>query len=122
MILVQIVTLVREDEIGRDVLLQPLEEFLHVSADVREETVLEVGHDDLRAADALEKGLRAATSFSGTVSVGAQDDPPDVKVCVSLRQAEDRPAAPDFDVVCVRADSKNALERPVRPECKCEHG
>ena len=92
-ILVPIVAVVREDQIGGDDRFQVLEELLDVSSAVRKETVSEVPDDDLLPLAPVEKGLGACVHLVCPLAVSAQDDPADLDAWMGRDQPKDRPAA-----------------------------
>ena len=83
-ILVQIMSVVREDDIGIDGPLERLELVLHRRAFVREISVAEVVDHEIRSASLAEKELRARLRFLGADVVATERDPVNREVWVVL--------------------------------------
>src|SRR5262249_22315188 len=76
------------------------------------EAVAELVHLDARLGDPVEERGRAGPRLLAALARRGEDDPVDLEPGVRPRQREQRPAAPDLDVVRVAADREDATRRP----------
>ena len=114
-VLVEVVAVVREDQIGPDLTLELLEEPLHVLAAIREERVGKAAERDLEriAVAADERPCALLRLPRPPLVLAADDDPVDAKGVVRALEPHQRPAAADLEVVRVGAESED-LEWLVR--------
>src|SRR5262245_2350623 len=96
MVLVAIVTVMREDEIRLE-RLQLLEERLDAFAVERKKTRAKFLDDDSRLRGAGHQFLRAHAGLPRSRACAAEHDPEDVEVVVIANQLQQRAAAPDLD-------------------------
>jgi hypothetical protein len=121
MILVAIVPVVSQNEIGSDLLLQSLENRLDLRPLVREKAISKLLHDDSRPPRAFEKHRRAAPGFPFTGSRGRKDHPIELDGLRLFDEREDKAAATDFNIVRMRAKTENAEFAASRAEIKRAH-
>jgi hypothetical protein len=105
-ILVQIVAGVGEHEVGLGQLLQPFERLFDRAAEVGEEAVAEVVHDDLCTGLAEERG-RALPGLVLAAAGGRENDPGHLEAGDAAREREQGRAAADLDVVGVAPEREN---------------
>lgn len=108
MILMTIVAIVGQHKVRRNLALQLLEEVLDVRAVVRKESIPKFSDRDPFSSGASEKQLCAATRLSLPPGICREHQPVDVNRSKALDQMQDRAAAADLDVICMRPDAKNA--------------
>ena len=92
MSLVKVVASVPEDEVGPN-LLEPLEDVLDRTADMREDAVTELVHPNIRHACIREKRLYARPCVGGPICGAAST----TQFTARLGQARQRPHAADLD-------------------------
>src|SRR6476469_3283586 len=107
-VLVQVVALMSEDQVRRELRLEAVEELLDRAALVRKERIAKIPDDDPRCAEAGREVGSALPRLLRTLAVAGQDDPQDLGLGISLRQPQDRRAAADLDVVWVGTDREHA--------------
>src|SRR3990172_8835261 len=78
-ILVQIVTVMGEDEIGRHSFLQQLEVVLDLAADVREEAVPETLDENVLLSCSREKNIGAVDGLAPPLCIRAEHNPCDIE-------------------------------------------
>src|SRR6266404_782302 len=123
MVLVQIVSVVREDDVRRYPPLQVLEELLDLAADVWKETVPEALHDDVLMLRVGEDTVAGGYRLAVALPTGTQHDPVDLGFVMGREQTQERPAAADLDVVAVGADTQESGGAVVlEGEVESEHG
>src|SRR5271166_6396221 len=101
-VLVPVVAVVGEDQIGAKLPLQGLELILDLTAEKGEEAIAEFLDHDLLLEGAVQKSIGAGPGLAGPLLVGAENDPADDHFVVALEQGQDRPAAANLDVIAVR--------------------
>jgi len=111
MVLVQIVPIVRKDEIGGKVALQVLKVFLNGRTEVGKKTLAEIFDDNLFRLSVLEEPGGAVAGFASPLLIGAEHNPTKLGVRVRLKQSQDRAAAADFNIVGVGAEAKDTRGR-----------
>ena len=88
-VLVQVVALMSEDQVRRELRLEAVEELLDRAALVRKERIAEIPDDDPRRAEAGREVGSAPPSLLRTLAVAGQDDPQDLGLGIGLRQPQD---------------------------------
>src|SRR5215469_2120744 len=106
-ILMEIVAMVSEDEIGLKIALDRLHEFLDGPPLVREKTVAKASNYNARPSRCLEKQPRGLAGFSFSLRRGTENDPVELEIGIFPRQAKNRAAATDLNIVAVRAKTQN---------------
>jgi hypothetical protein len=107
-VLVQVVTVVREDDIGSKGAFQVLEGVLDVRPDVREVPIPEPFHDDCLLRSFAQEQVRAVGGFIRSCGVCAEDEPIDFEARPFVEQAQDCPPAANLDVVAVRPEKQKS--------------
>jgi hypothetical protein len=109
-VLMEILTVVREDEVRLRLLPETVEPLLDLGRDVRE--VAAPKRLDLYACTgaARKEGVRRDARLRSAFLVRAEDDPVHVQGRIRLEQPQQRPAAADLDVVAVRPDAQDAVD------------
>src|SRR6266850_2334287 len=107
MILVQVVAVVRKNQIRGDLLLQVFEKFFYLGANIRKKTVFEVADHDFRRCRFLKKEIRASTRLNCSLRIRADDEPVNATPIMAFEQLQNGPAATDLDVVAMRAQTQN---------------
>ena len=121
-VLVPVVPVVGEDEVGRALALERLERLLHRRAGVGQEPVPELVHDDARARHARQEGRCGGARLGGPRRRRAEDHPRHLDVPEG-GEAEHRAAAADLDVVAVGAEREDAPgSAVVREQVDGAHG
>ena len=121
-VLVPVFAIVREHEVGPDLALQLLEEFLDRHRGVGEEAVAERLLHETPFAGHLQERARAFSRFLRPRFVPAQDHPGEPRNRQLAQEAEQSPAAADLDVVAVCSETEQlvaALRR--RTEAELQH-
>ncbi|HQK17298.1 MAG TPA: hypothetical protein PLJ27_07585, partial [Polyangiaceae bacterium] len=111
MVLVQVMTVVRENDVGLENALQLLEGVLDFRADVREVAVPKSLGDDRLLRAFSQKHLRALDRFLGPRGLGAENDPVNLRAFQFREQTEDCSAAADLDIVAMRPEKQQAPKR-----------
>src|SRR4029077_8739924 len=117
MVLVPIVSIVREDQVWAK-RLQPLEVLLDALALEREEAAPELFHDDLLPGDARQERSRAHARLSRAPALRAESHPLNVQVVVIADQFQQRSTAANFDVIGMRTKAQNVFDSL---ECEFKH-
>src|SRR5262249_25217792 len=105
-VLMQVLPMVCEDEIRRQLMLQFLEVLLHLHAGVREEAVPELVDDDCLILHIRQKGVGAAPCLVSPIAVRAEHDPGKARPGILLAQSQDRASATDLNVVTVCSETQ----------------
>lgn len=108
MILVEIVTSVRQDQIGRQRVLQFFKVLFDFYCLRREETVAKVEDGDVLLGGSFEKEFGAAASFSAAGRAGAENHPVKFQVATRAKQFEDRAAAANLDIIRMGSETQDA--------------
>ena len=121
-ILMAVASIMGEDHIGRNRMLQHLEVLLDLGTDVRKESVTKPLHDDLVSALRLQEQAGAVSRLPLPFRIRAEDHPVENGLRACRHKLEYRPAAADLDVVRMSAEAKHA-EGPlhVTREVEREH-
>jgi hypothetical protein len=116
MVLMPVLAVVGEDQVGLELLLERFELVLHRCALVREEAV-PVGPDHHPARMHVSEEMRGGEScLLRALGRGAEHYPEDLELAL-LGEAEECPATPNLDVVGVGAEG----EDPESPAARGEH-
>src|ERR1700733_9646426 len=110
-VLVQVVPVMSKDQIRRDPLLHLFEETLHFCALIGQEAILEFLDQDLFASRLLQKRLGASAGLFGPRLGGAEFHPENGGVTVLREQPQNGAATANFDIVAMRAQTKNPVVR-----------
>src|SRR5688572_25110953 len=110
MILVQIVSRVREDDIGT-YFLQLLERLFDIRTRIGKEALAMCEHPNVVALRRLQKRTCARGCLVATGALGREDDPGDMIFRTGTGQHQQRYAAADIDVVCMTANRQHPLDR-----------
>src|ERR1035441_8215422 len=102
-ILVQIGTVMAEDQIRVWLLLQSLKHFLDRCILRREKAIAKTVHDHLGAVRTTQEAPGAGAKLALAPRIRAKHDPGDIGI-VAPQQRQSRPAAADIDVIAMRAD------------------
>src|SRR3954451_22339928 len=113
-ILVEVVALVGEDDVGREV-LHRLDAVLHRRPEIGQVAVAELVQDDFRARDALEQVLRAGAGLARPLAARAEHHPPHLERRRAMLELEQRPRAPQLDVVGMAAEGEDPQRVGARP-------
>ncbi len=112
-VLVEIVSEMREDQVGIQA-LHLLEHVLHRRSLVRQVAVPEGVEPHVPGACAAQQPRRAPLRLGRPRGVAGQDHPVDVDLGIPVEQGQQRAGAPDLDVVGVGAQQQDG-ERPIAP-------
>src|SRR3954451_22104966 len=118
----QVLAVVREDQVRRDLRLEVLEKVLDRAAVVWKEAVAELADDDVPAGGPVEERLGAAVNLLGARVPRAEHHPPHLDRRKRLDQMEDRSAATDLDVVGVATHGEDTVGRRRLAERQLQHG
>jgi len=122
-ILVPVIAIVREDEIGGELPLELLEIVFDRVADEREVPVSKTLDRNVAAAGLLQELRRASLGLFLPLRVRAQHHPVAGDVGSSRQEFQDRPAASDLDVIRVRTETQHLKwTRSLRGEIQWKHG
>ena len=110
-VLMPVVVVVGENEVRREARLEVLEGFLDELALERKKSVAKPMNDDFAlGAGAGQEHLSRASRFLDPLGVlAAEHHPFHFELGVGLGQIQNRAAGPDFDVVAMGAETKQAL-------------
>src|SRR5262249_41209847 len=103
MVLMGIVTPVRQNNIGGDACFEPFEPVLDLPAMHGEEAVPERQHFYLRNGRSLQEIISRRSRFILTLALGAQHAPGDITPNLLWNPGQKFSARPDLDVIRVRA-------------------
>src|SRR5262249_24953421 len=111
MILMSILAIVGEDEIGR-CLLQTFECFFHLGAYVRQKTVVKTVTDCRASGEGgTGKQQRGTLGFFAANPLRTEDEPIKYAAGMLRGHLQDGASATDLNIVGMRADAQNAEER-----------
>jgi hypothetical protein len=114
-ILMPIVSIVREDNVGIELVLEFLELFLDFMAQKRQEAIAIILDFYVAFTSLLEKGGSASSGFLSPHLIRAEDDPLDTHAIMPLEKLEQGSAAADLDVITMRPQTKNPERGISRP-------
>src|SRR6266850_1948041 len=117
-VLMEIFAIVRQDKIGEVGSLEFLKEVLYFNSHVGKIAVSEILDDDLFSSCVRQETIGALDGFRPSLPRSPQHDPVNLSSRVFLQQSEDRPSAPDLDVVGVGPERQDLL----RPTSVLEDG
>src|SRR5262249_32159982 len=109
MILMAIVAIVSEYDVGFEDCLDLLEIFLNLFCLDRKKAFPEPLDHDRPLRGARDECSRARSSLLGARALSAEHCPPDIQVSMIAHQLEQCSAAPDFDIVGMRAEAEDVL-------------
>jgi hypothetical protein len=105
-VLVRVILSMGQDQRGAELPLQRFEDILDVRTLERELAVAEAEGVDGAPGDLAKKGGRGLPGLCRSPFIAAEHDPADAQVGQLLHQAQDRAAAPDLDVIGMRAEAE----------------
>ena len=108
-VLVKIVSAMREDYIGGEDFLEFLEAFFNRWTEVGKESISKRFHHDSLLARPPQERIGAALGFFGTPRIGTEDEPVELDGLRPLDHSQHCPTAADLDVVAVRPQAKDPL-------------
>src|SRR5262249_36477447 len=121
-VLVEIFATVGQDEVGRVLPFELLEELLDLGADVGEEAVAEILADDFLLSRLGEEPSRALECLGLPLAGRCSEHAPrHFRSAILLEQPQQRAAAPDLDVVAVRAQAQDFQGRAALREAEGLH-
>ena len=112
MILMQIVTVMCQDQVRNKFFLQFLKLRLNSRMKRREKAITVISDRDLLGFGCSEKQARTFYCFPFSCWIGAEDLPIDLTFRILPQQPQDRPATSDFDIVAMGAQAENAARGP----------
>src|SRR5438093_11477452 len=107
MILMQIISVVGENQVWRDNPFQFFEISFDIARDIGEKTVGEIFDDDVFRSGLLQEQVGAVTRFGPSLILGTENDPINSRLSVRFKQCEDRSSATYFDVVTMCTQAQN---------------
>ena len=120
MILMEIMPIVREDDVRVDESLQVLEDVLDLATEVREEAVSKSMDDHVRPACRLQKDVPALPRLRLAHALRTQHDPRHLELRLCTCQRQQRGPTADLDVVRMRSDQEDPTEL-VREQRQSQH-
>ena len=114
MVLMKIVTRVREHELRADCLLERLEDLLDGGAVIRQESVPEGVHLDGSRSGGREERVGARARLLRTRLIGGEDNPGHVQLRKPAGERQDGSATADLDVVGMATDDEQRPKRLMR--------
>ena len=122
MVLMFVVAVVAEDQVGLTELFQRFEEVFDLSTDEGQVTLAKAPDDDIRIRRAGEKVRGAAPSFFLARPRCREDDPAHLRARILGKQTQQGTAATDFDIVAMGIQTQDVHWRPPRVEGERHHG
>src|SRR5437899_2560376 len=111
MVLMQIISVMSEHKIRRDVAFQFFEASFDFTSSVGEKTVRKVFDSDILRSGLLQKNVGALTSLDRSLIIGAKNNPIHSRPLVGFKQSQDCPSATYFDVVTVCSQAQDSERR-----------
>jgi hypothetical protein len=108
-ILVKIVSAMREDYIGCENFLEFLEALFDRRTEVGKETISKRFHHYSLLVRPPQERIGAALGFFATLRIGTEDEPVELDGLRPLDHSQHGAAAPDLDVVAVRSHAEHPL-------------
>src|SRR2546425_1214421 len=118
MVLMQVLTVVRQNDVRKVFSFELLEEILYFGSYVRKIAVPKFLDDDLFSSCIRQKQIGTLNSLGPSLTGGPQDDPAHVRSGVFFKQSENCAATADLDVVGVGPERQDLL----RPNSVLEDG
>src|SRR5271168_1703680 len=110
MVLMQVASVVSENEIGIDALLEVLEKVFDIGSHVGEEAVAKRSDLDRLGAGVAQESARAGLGLLLPYSRGAEHHPMENGVRIQRHQPQHRTAAANLDVVSVSTQAENLAD------------
>lgn len=114
MILMQVIAIMGKYEIGLKLFSNELEKLLDFLAFVGEKTVPETADDDVGTNRRSKEQTGRGKSLAFAAGITAENNPVEVEFTVLLYQAQNRPAAPDLDVIAMGAEAQDIANPALR--------
>jgi hypothetical protein len=110
-VLVQVLPVVRKDDIGRKTFFNGFKCLLHVGGHLGQKSVTVILYYDFLFGYVLQERLRTFPGFPGPFGVGSEDHPLNGLDTLIFDPFKQGSAAPDFDIVAVCTEAQYLVSR-----------
>ena len=122
MVLMQIISVVGENQVWGDVPFQFFEISFDLAGNIGKKAVGKIFDDDIFRSGLLQERVRAFMRFGPSLILGAENNPIHSRPSVRFEQRQDRSSATYFDVVAMCTESQNTQGCvALLSECEAKH-